>query len=322
MNQGFPRLLGDVGGTNARWAWQRHANDPLQCISVSPCKASTSLYDSAARYMEQHSLGQPSAASIGIATAVTGDRIQFTNNDWSFSIADLKSSLQVERCLVINDFTALALSLPALGEEDLMPLGGGAATANAPMALIGPGTGLGVSGLLPDGRGGWNAVSGEGGHVTLAATDALETSVLEFLRRQFGHASAERVLSGPGLVNLYSALCEVRGEAALDLAPHEITQAARAEGDAACQQALTLFASFLGNVAGNLALTLGTRGGVYVGGGIVPQLGDAFDAKLFRQKFEEKGRFGDYLRPIPAWLITASTPALIGASRALDVLKS
>jgi len=322
MNQGFPRLLGDVGGTNARWAWQRHANDTLQCISVSPCTASASLYDSASRYLKQHALGQPSAASIGIATAITGDRIQFTNNDWSFSIADLKAALQVERCLVINDFTALALSLPALGPQDLTQIGGGAAVADTPMALIGPGTGLGVSGLLPDGHGSWIAVSGEGGHVTLAATDALEATVLEFLRRQFGHASAERVLSGPGLVNLYSALCEVRGEAALDLKPYEITQAARVEGDAACKQALTLFASFLGNVAGNLALTMGTRGGVYVGGGIVPQLGDAFDAQLFRQKFEEKGRFGDYLRPIPAWLITASTPALIGASRALDVLKS
>ncbi len=322
MNQGFPRLLGDVGGTNARWAWQRHADDPLQFVSVSPCKSSASLYDSAASYLQQHALGNPSACSIGIATAVTGDRIQFTNNDWSFSISDLKNSLQVERCLVINDFTALALSLPALGQEDMQPLGGGTAIPSAPMALIGPGTGLGVSGLLPDGRGGWNAVSGEGGHVTLAATDALETKVLEILRAQFGHASAERVLSGPGLVNLYNALCTVRGEVARDLQPHEITLAARADGDAACLQTLSLFASFLGNVAGNLALTLGTRGGVYVGGGIVPQLGDAFDATLFRQKFEEKGRFVDYLRPIPAWLITASTPALIGASRALDVLKS
>ena len=322
MSPSFPRLLGDVGGTNARWAWQRQAGEPLQHISVTPCEASASLYDSAVRYLAQHDLEAPRAASIGVATAITGDRIQFTNNDWSFSIADLKASLAVERCLVINDFTALALSLPALGDEDLQSLGGTTAVENAPMALIGPGTGLGVSGLLSDGRGGWHAVSGEGGHVTLAATDALEAAVLEFLRTQFGHASAERVLSGPGLVNLYSALCEVRGEAALNLAPQDITRCARAEGDTACQQALTLFSSFLGNVAGNLALTLGTRGGVYVGGGIVPKLGDAFDVHVFRQKFEHKGRFADYLRPIPAWLITASTPALTGASRALDMLKS
>lgn len=320
MSQSFPRLLGDVGGTNARWAWQPDADAPLQHISVSPCAASASLYDSAARYLQDNGLGRPRSASIGIATPVTGDRIQFTNNDWSFSIAELKAALQVERCLVINDFTALALSLPALRPQDLKPLGGGTAVANAAIALIGPGTGLGVSGLLPNGLGGWSAVSGEGGHVTLAATTAQETAVLEVLRRQFGHASAERVVSGPGLVNLYRALCEVRGESAHDYQPADITAAA--SNDTACQITLSLFASFLGNVAGNLALTLGTRGGVYVGGGIVPHLGAAFDADLFRAKFEDKGRFADYLRAMPAWLITASTPALTGASRALDVLKS
>lgn len=320
MSPGFPRLLGDVGGTNARWAWQRQAGEPLQHISVTPCKTSASLYDSAVRYLKEHDLGAPHAASIGVATAITGDRIQFTNNDWSFSIADLKASLAVERCLVINDFTALAMSLPALAGSDLRALGGAAPVANAPLALIGPGTGLGVSGLLPDGRGGLIAVSGEGGHATLAATDALEAAVVEVLRKEFGHASAERVLSGPGLVNLYRALSAVRGETAHNYKPSDITETAAT--DATCRAALTLFASFLGNVAGNLALTLGTRGGVYVGGGIVPRLGELFDATLFRTKFEEKGRFGDYLRPIPAWLITASTPALIGASRALDVLKS
>lgn len=320
MNPGFPRLLGDVGGTNARWAWQRQAGEPLQHISVTPCNASASLFDSAVRYLKEHDLGEPRAASIGVATAITGDRIQFTNNDWSFSIADLKASLAVERCLVINDFTALALSLPALKSSDLQALGGAAPAADAPLALIGPGTGLGVSGLLPDGRGSLIPVSGEGGHVTLAATDPLEVAVLEVLRKEFGHASAERVLSGPGLVNLYRALCAVRGEAARNYTPSDITESAAS--DALCQAALTLFASFLGNVAGNLALTLGTRGGVYVGGGIVPRLGASFDTTLFRAKFEDKGRFADYLRPIPAWLITASTPALIGASRALDVLKS
>ena len=320
MSPSFPRLLGDIGGTNARWAWQPDADAPLQCISVTPCAASASLHDSATRYLQDNGLGRPRAASIGVATAVTGDHIQFTNNDWSFSIAGLKAALAVERCLVINDFTALALSLPALRAQDLRPLGGDTAVANAAIALIGPGTGLGVSGLLPNGLGGWIAVSGEGGHVTLAATDAQEAAVLEVLRQQFGHASAERVLSGPGLVNLYRALCAVQGVAANDYAPPDITT--HAPHDAACQATLTLFASFLGNVAGNLALTLGTRGGVYLGGGIVPHLGADFDAALFRAKFEDKGRFADYLRPIPAWLITASTPALIGASRALDVLKS
>lgn len=322
MSQGYPRLLGDVGGTNARWAWQLHADGPLQHISVLPCGASASLYDSATSYLSHHGLPKPKAASIGIATAVTGDHVQFTNNDWSFSIAKLKSALDVERCLVINDFTALALSLPALGDDDLRAIGTGTAVADTPIALIGPGTGLGVSGLMPAGAGNWSPISGEGGHVTLAPTDDFESALLTCLRKRFEHASAERVLSGQGLVNLYLAVCEVNGNQPQDLQPQDVTRAAIAGVDAACSQTAKLFSSFLGNVAGNLALTLGTRGGVYVGGGIVPQMGKSFDAAVFRQKFEDKGRFAEYLRPIPTWLITAATPALVGASRALDVLKS
>jgi glucokinase len=320
LTQDYPRLLGDIGGTNARWAWQKDVSAPLECIEVSPCSASASLLDSAVSYLTRHALGQPRVASMGIATAVVGDFIEFTNNQWSFSIADLKAALQVRRCLVINDFTALALSLTALEPTELKLLGGGSGVVNAPLALIGPGTGLGVSGLFPDGRGGFVPISGEGGHVTLAATDALEVAVLQHLQQQWGHASAERVLSGPGLVNLYQALCKVEGCVVQDLRPVDISAAALASTDSVCQKTVHLFTSFLGNVAGNLALTLGARGGVYIGGGIVPQLSGAFDAALFRRKFEDKGRFGDYLHPIPVWLITANTPALVGASRALDLL--
>ena len=320
MTQDYPRLLGDIGGTNARWAWQKDANAPLECIEVSPCSASASLRDSALSYLTRHALGQPRVASMGIATAVVGDFVEFTNSQWSFSIAELKAALQVQRCLVINDFTALALSLTALEPTDLKLLGGGPRVADAPLALIGPGTGLGVSGLFPDGRGGFVPISGEGGHVTLAATDDLEAAVLNHLQQQWGHASAERVLSGQGLVNLYQALCNVEGHVAQDLRPEDISAAALASSDSVCRRTVHLFTSFLGNVAGNLALTLGARGGVYLGGGIVPQLAGAFDTALFRRKFEDKGRFVAYLQPIPVWLITASTPALVGASRALDVL--
>jgi glucokinase len=320
LTQDYPRLLGDIGGTNARWAWQKDANAPLECIEVSPCSASASLRDSASSYLARHSLAQPRVASMGIATAVVGDLVEFTNNQWSFSITEFKAALKIQRCLVINDFTALALSLTALGPADLKLFGGGPPAVNAPLALIGPGTGLGVSGLFPNGRGGFVPISGEGGHVTLAATDALEAAVLKHLQQQWGHVSAERALSGPGLVNLYQALCVVEGCAAQDLRPEDISAAALASSDSVCRRTVHLFTSFLGNVAGNLALTLGARGGVYLGGGIVPQLAGAFDGALFRRKFEDKGRFGAYLHPIPVWLITASTPALLGASRALDLL--
>ena len=343
MDHGFPRLLGDVGGTHARWAWQADRASPLQDISVVRCNANASLYESASQYLAQRGVGPIRAAGIGIATAVSGDDVRMTNHPWTFSIRDLQRCLGVERCLVINDFTALALSLPALGPADLLAIGdrdrdrdgdrdgdgdgdrdrdrnGNAAAAGTVFGLLGPGTGLGVSGLVSLAGGAWSALSGEGGHVTLAAADEREAAVLALLRARFGHASAERALSGPGLVNLYDALCRLDGTLPAPLLPNEVSTAALNGSDAHCVQAVSLFASLLGNVAGNLALTLGARGGIYLGGGVVPRLGSAFDAALFRRRFEDKGRFAPYLAAVPTWLITAATPALIGVARALDTL--
>ena len=316
----YPRLLGDIGGTNARWAWQPDAATPPQDIRVLPTAADATIADSARRYLADCGPARPAAVAIGIATPVTGDAVTMTNHHWAFSIAALQRELGGGRCLVINDFTALALSLPALTADGLRPVGGGAAVAAMPMALLGAGTGLGVSGLLPAPGGGLVAIGGEGGHVTLGANDEEESALLVLLRRRFGHVSAERVLSGQGLVNLYAALTQQQGGTAWPLTPAELTAAAAAGTDARATQAVRLFTGFLGDVAGNLALTLGARGGVYIGGGIVPQLGAGFDAALFRSRFESKGRFGEYLAAIPAWVIIAPAPALIGASRALDLL--
>lgn len=320
MNQGFPRLLGDIGGTNARWAWQESATSAIEDISVQPCADHASLQDSAVSYLTAHGRKAPKWAGIGIATAITGDVVRVTNNAWEFSIAGFQKSMGLERCLVINDFTALALSLPALGADEVRSVGGGAAVAGSTIGLLGPGTGLGVSGLVPDAQGRFTALSGEGGHVTLAATDDREAALLGLLRKRFPHVSAERVLSGSGLVNLYNVLCELEGKQAQPLEPSDVTDGALSGTDPLCAQAVAYFTRFLGNVAGNLALTLGARGGVFIGGGIVPRLGAHFDDALFRQQFEAKGRYAEFLAGVPVWAITASTPALIGASRALDVL--
>ena len=258
--------------------------------------------------------------AIGIANPVVGDHVQMTNHHWSFSISEVKRALGLERFLVLNDFTALALSLPSLAPSDLRQVGGGVAAAGAPLGLIGPGTGLGVSGLLPA-QNGHSAipVNGEGGHVTLASTDALEEDVVRLLQRRFGHASAERALSGPGLVNLYGVLCEIDGVPAMSLSAPEITANALSGHDAQCVAAVDMFFSLLGTVSGNLALSLGTRGGLYIGGGIVPRLGERIDRSRFRPRFEEKGRFRDYLAEIPVFVVHASTsPALLGAAQALD----
>jgi glucokinase len=320
MNQGYPRLLGDIGGTNARWAWQESADADLQDISVQPCVASTSLQDSALQYLIAHDKQAPRWAGIGVATSVTGDDVRFTNSSWQFSISGFQKALSLERCLVINDFTALALSLPILKPTDVRAIGSGSAVVGSTIALLGPGTGLGVSGLVPDSDGHCTALAGEGGHVTLAANDDSQANLLGILRKKFQHVSAERVLSGAGLVNLYQAVCAMQGCIARDLQPADVTDGAIAGTDAQCALAVRYFTQFLGNVAANLALTLGSHGGVYIGGGIVPRLGASFDDALFRESFEDKGRYRDLLAAIPVWVITASTPALLGASHALDTL--
>lgn len=321
-NNHFPRLLGDIGGTNARLAWQESRQAPLSDIATYPCADYESLLHAMQHYLQSHAKPTPRWCAIGIANPIVGDHVQMTNHDWSFSISGVQQALGLERFLVINDFTALALSLPALAWSDLLKVGGGEPAPDAPLALLGPGTGLGVSGLLPANRLHASVpLNGEGGHVTLAGTDELEDAVIQRLRRRFGHASAERVLSGPGLSNLYEALCELAGVPAQPRTAAEVTAAAQAGSDAQCVQAEALFFSFLGTMAGNLALSLGARGGVYIGGGIVPRLGARILASSFRERFESKGRFRAYLASIPVFVVNADvSPALIGASRALDDL--
>jgi glucokinase len=261
----------------------------------------------------------PADCAIAIANPVTGDRVAMTNHHWTFSIRELKAELGLQRLRVVNDFTALALALPRLGPGDRWQLGGGAPEPGAPIGLIGPGTGLGVSGLLPDGRGGWLPIQGEGGHATLGATTAREAAVLALLRDWHGHVSAERAVCGQGLVDIHSALQQLDAASGPQLQAAHITEAALAGRDARCTEALQLFCAFLGIAAGNLALTLGARGGVYVGGGIVPRLGRWFAESPFRARFEAKGRFASYLQPVPVYVIdTPQSPAFLGAAEALD----
>jgi len=243
-----------------------------------------------------------------------------TNHHWSFSIAALRRSLNLERLEVLNDFTALALALPGLASSELRQVGGNMAAPGAAKGLIGPGTGLGVSGLLPDGQGGWVPVQGEGGHVTLAGVTPREQAVVDILTQRYGHASAERAVSGHGLLDIHQALCALDGVAApADWNAADVSLRGLDGSDGRCAEALNLLCAFLGTVAGNLALTLGAKGGVYLGGGIVPRLGEWFDRSPFRARFESKGRFQPYLADIPVWVITADpSPALAGAACALD----
>ncbi len=319
-------LLADVGGTNVRFAWHQPnraiadglRTAPLEDIAVYPCAHHDSLQAAVAHYLREYDKPNPRWCAIGIANPVLGDQVRMTNHHWSFSIAALAVQLKVERLRVINDFTALALALPALTGADLRQIGGTTAASGGAMALVGPGTGLGVSGLLHSADGQYVPVSGEGGHVSLSAHDELEMAVVQWLTKRFGHASAERALSGPGLCNLYEALRDLGGKPARPLSPAEVVQRAQAASDPDCVRALALFCSFLGSVAGNLALTLGATGGVYVGGGMAPRVARQLQESSFRSRFEGKGRFGDYLRDIPVFVIDTSFPtALLGAARSL-----
>ena len=344
----FPRLLGDVGGTNARFAWQSHEGAAIEQVQVLPCAHYPSLAAAVQAYLQAtvqaQSLGRPASASIGIATPVVGDWLAMTNHHWQFSVAALRSQLGLERLLVLNDFTALALALPQLDQQAKRQIGGGLPVVGAPVGLLGPGTGLGVSGLIRDASAGlFLPIAGEGGHVTLAASNALEFAVIEKLQMRHGHVSAERVLSGTGLVHLYEALAQVHGVASEPLTPAQIMQRALNIGldqgpdhsptgsaddplggaDPMAGEVLDLFCGFLGQVAGDLALTLGARGGVYLGGGILPRMGRRLEQSPFRRRFEAKGRYTAYLQSVPVWLIDSSVPAaLLGAAQALSLPES
>lgn len=314
------RLLADVGGTHARFAWQAGPGAAIEHVRVLRVTEHPSLQHAMRSYLDGVGLARPGAAAIAMANPVTGDAVRMTNHDWAFSQAALQAEFGLHTLRVINDFTALALALPHLPADELRQVGGGPAQPDAAIGLLGAGTGLGVSGLLPDGRGGWVPLQGEGGHVTLPAATPRERLVMDGFQLRYGHASAERVLSGPGLFDTFMLLCEADGAspAGLDSAA-AVSEAALARRHPQAEETLQLFSALLGAVAGDLALTLGARGGVYVGGGIVPRLGTWFDTSPFRQRFEAKGRFQAYLAAIPVWVITSGQPpALLGASHALD----
>jgi glucokinase len=238
------------------------------------------------------------------------------NIDWQFSTESLRQSLRMDRLQMLNDFEALAIGLPNLESGDLMQIGGGESVPDNPKAVLGPGTGLGVASLIPV-PGGWQAVSGEGGHVTLPAVTPQEAGLIAGIRDRFGHCSAERLLSGPGLELLHATLHAPAASTASEITASDITALAES-GDEQARETLNVFFEFFGTVTANLALTVGAFGGVYIGGGIIPRHTERFAESGFRHRFEAKGRYGDYLKSIPTYLIIAEHPTLIGLAAAAE----
>ncbi len=314
---GAPWLVGDIGATNARFALMSPQRELLH-TRIFACRDHPTIEDALALYLgERGDLPRPHMGALAVAAAVAGDRIAMTNHPWSFSVSALRARFGFERLEVINDFTAVALALPYLGEKDRLAVGGGSPAAGAPLAVLGAGSGLGVSGLIPSG-GRWIPLTGEGGHATMAPADQRESALIDHLRRHFDHVSAERLLSGPGIVNIYQGLAALSGVPARAYTAAEITDPATGAADPLCREATTLFCAMLGTMAGNLALTLGARGGVYIAGGIAPKLGPVFLASPFRERFEAKGRMRRYLAAIPTYLIVHPFPAFLGCAALLS----
>ncbi len=254
---------------------------------------------------------RPTRAALAIAAPIVGDEVQMINIDWRFSQRELKEKLGLKRLQVVNDFAAIAWGLPLLTPADIVRIGGGESVQRTTLAALGPGSGLGVSALVPAADS-WALMTGEGGHVSLPAATREEQDVIALLRDQFdGHCSAERVLSGPGLVNLYVALAELAGRGRPTVTPEDVTNLAR-QSEPLARKTLAMFFAMLGTVASDLAVTTGARGGVYIAGGIVPRLVKEIGKSEFRARFEAKGRYRGYLAAIPTHVITAALPAFRG----------
>jgi len=325
MSAAYPWLVADVGGTNARFGTVAAPGAAVEDVRVLSVAGHAGPAAAVRAYLAGAEAVRPApkSAAFALATALDGDRIELTNGAWSFSRAETQAELGLQTLLCLNDFEAQALSLPKLGPHQLRawdaapPATEGAATGTV-MAVIGPGTGLGVGGVVrAPGR--WIALPGEGGHATLSPADDFESAVLGQARREFLHVSAERFLSGIGLPVLCRSVAAVMGgEDVASLTTEQIVARGLSGESPACSRTLDVFCAMLGGFAGNVALTLGSRGGVFIGGGIVPRLGERFFQSEFRRRFEAKGRFQSFLAGIPTALITDTLAALSGAAMALE----
>lgn len=315
-----PHLLADIGSTYARFALEVSKGE-FQYIKSLPCADYKDFYLAIRDYLD----GLPNIhiehAAVAIANPVDGDLISMTNYHWHFSIEEMRQKLELSTLLIVNDFTALAMALPRLGKDDVQQIGGGEIRKESVKGLLGSGSGLGVSGLIPAGDG-WISLGSEGGHTSFSPRNEREIQILQYAWKFHEHVSFERLVSGPGLELIYQALLDFAGEKSplksAHLSAPEITQKALEKNDKHCVEALDIFCSLMGTAAANLAVTLGAKGGIYIGGGIVPKLGDYFEHSNFRTRFEEKGRFSSYVTTIPTFVIVADHATFIGASAILE----
>lgn len=309
-------LVGDVGGTNARFAIAHmvEGKPVLEHHDSFPAERYPTFLEGVAAFIDGCEV-KPTGGVIAVAGPVTDGAIDLTNSPWRVSEAELQT-LGLKTARLINDFEALAWGAPVVPEDMLASLGGPAeGDPEAAIAVLGPGTGFGVSALARDIYGDEMALPSEGGHACFAPGDAIEDEILRILRRRYDRVSIERLICGPGLLNMHRALAEIDGRPTEIDDPAQITKEALEDWNSPCGATLARFCAILGAVAGDIALTMGARGGVYIAGGIVPRILPFIQASPFRERFERKGRFVDYMKAIPTQVILHKHAALLGAAR-------
>jgi len=318
-----PRLLADIGGTNARFALEMPSGE-ISHIQTLATVDFPRFEDAALCYLKQiadqgvvqKALQAIKYAVIAIANPVGEDAIKMTNHHWAFSVSSARAELGLQTLLMVNDFSALAMAVPSLSPNELQQIGGGSAKHDAVIGILGAGTGLGVGMLVPD-QTGWRSLQSEGGHVAFAPSDEREITVLRYCWEKYEHVSTERLASGPGISLIHAALAAAAGRVVDHTLSTEAIVSRALNGDAICLETVDCFCGMLGTFAANLAVTLFTQGGIYIGGGVVPRLGNFFARSSFRSRFEKKGRFSDFTAQIPTFVITAQQPAFIGAAALL-----
>ena len=310
------KLLADIGGSYARFALER-GNGVLSDAKALRCSEYPDFLSALRAYIELVGAHDIRHGAIAIANPVEGDLVRMTNYHWQFSIEATRQAVGFNTLLVVNDFTALAMGLPYLRRQQFRQVGSGAARERSVIGLVGAGTGLGVSGLIPV-EDGWVSLASEGGHVGFAPQSAREMAILEYAWRRYPRVSEERLVSAAGIELIYAALAEQRHNPVEALKAPDIAQRGLAGECAVCAETLEVFCELLGTAAASVAVTLGAFGGVYIGGGIVPRLGTYFDKSGFRARFEAMGRLSKYVSGIPTFVITADTPTFTGTSAILD----
>ncbi|NLH81265.1 MAG: glucokinase [Phyllobacteriaceae bacterium] len=312
----FPVLLADIGGTNARFAIVESPDAPFRDLGRTPTADHDDPISAIERFVLPRLEVAPRSAILAVAAVIEGEEISFTNNHWVLEPGRLRAALDLDVVVVVNDFEAQALALPHLGVDDLVPIGGGRRRPGATMAVIGPGTGLGV-GLMVHARGVWIPVPGEGGHVDYAPRGPRETAIVEEVSRRSvaaggdGRVSAETVLAGPGIARVHQAVRTLRGEAPGALDPAGVTAAFEA-GDPAAIETMGFFAAALGRVAGDVALLSLPHGGVFLAGGIPPRVVPLLADGRFRAAFEDKWPYREMMASFVTAVVIHPLPAFVG----------